>query len=96
MTKNAIPLPEYMDINACTQLQRTVQEALAHHPQLELWAEDVQRISTIGVQWLVTALKSAQENHKEIVIRNVSPTLAAATIDLGLGKYLPEHKEQTT
>ena len=84
MDSTAIPLPAVMDINACGALQSTLLEHITVQDDITLDSSAVERISTPGIQFLLSLIKTMGTNGKKLRITSPTSTLIQAVDDLGL------------
>lgn len=83
-TTATITLPSVVDIAACQTVQPALYNLLAASNQpVVVDARVVERISTPGIQLLLSFLKTMQAEQKDVVIGG-SSVIESAFVDLGL------------
>ncbi len=83
----SIVLPACMDVVACGPIATTVLKQLNSQTRIGIDASALERVSTPGVQLLMSAIKTAENDGKRLVVLWASPALMQAVNDLGLSQH---------
>lgn len=81
-------LPAVMDIAATIALRRYFLDVFAEGSHAQVDASAVERVSTSGLQCLLSAQASFGEAGKVFAITNPAPSLLAAAADMGFDDLL--------
>jgi len=83
-----ILLSSTLDLLASGPLRTRLSEALNATPALELDGSKVERVSTACLQLLLSAAATARRSGGSVVVKEPSPVLSQALLDLGFAKDL--------
>jgi anti-anti-sigma regulatory factor len=81
-------LPSDLDLPMAQPLVDSLRHAFTVGDVIEVMAEDVERVSTAGIQALLVASRTAAEGRQVFAIVSPSASLVDACSDLGLSDWL--------
>lgn len=88
MPSEIIILPTVLDALACQQIQPHVLETVAAASPIRMQASGVERIGTVGAQWLLAATLHARKSGQPLHILAPSSVLKQACKDLAIDPWL--------
>jgi anti-anti-sigma regulatory factor len=81
-------LPALLDLTAAEPLHRALQDRARSNEPLVVVGEAVERVSTAVVQVLLAAAVDVRLRGNSFQLRDPSPVLASALVDLGVASHL--------
>jgi chemotaxis protein CheX len=79
-----VPLPPILDQRTCEPVRDAILAGLSAGAPIALDGSAVERVGTIGIQFLLSAAKSAEQTGADFAIAGPSPALRQTISALGL------------
>lgn len=89
---SALNVPEVVDIKNVEAFLSSVRDAMANSNDIELDCSKVERMTTPGIQVILSAAKTAVEKGGKITLKDPSENMTVIFNDLGLSEQLQEWK----
>jgi chemotaxis protein CheX len=81
-------LPAMLDLTAAEPLHRALLDRVRAGEPLIVAGSAVERVSTAAIQVLIAAAAETRSRGNSFVLRDASPVLTAAMVDLGVASHL--------